>query len=278
MGGFRINQAWILVVFALTGFAVSCRSTRTIQTAISKKDSLGLSPADSLARMDSIRYMAAIHDSLEKNRISFETFSAKVKVAFQGGDGKRNEFNAAIRLRKDSALWVSINALLGFEAFRALITPDSVLVLNKMDKVYQQRSLSALKEITQVPFSFADIQDLIVGNPLYFGEQQIVSYRQDEDAVTLLTLGDLFKHLLTLDRRTHLIQYSKLDDVDIVRARTASILYGDYETRGELSFSTYRRIYFAEKSKLDIEMKFRQYEFNVPLNFPFTVPKNFKLQ
>jgi hypothetical protein len=74
------------------------------------------------------------------------------------------------------------------------------------------------------------------------------------------------------------IQHSKLDDVDPIRARTADITYGDYEMWNGKPFSTYRRITLAEKSKLDIVMKFKQFEFNVPLNFPFGIPKNYKLQ
>ncbi len=49
-------------------------------------------------------------------------------------------------LQKDKIIWISINAtLLGIEAFRAVITPDSVKVLNKLDKVYQLRSVSYLQ-------------------------------------------------------------------------------------------------------------------------------------
>ena len=60
----------------------------------------------------------------------------KLKHNFEGKDGKKADFNAFVRLRKDSLLWVSINVALGIEAFRLLITPDSVKVLNKLDKVF----------------------------------------------------------------------------------------------------------------------------------------------
>jgi len=41
-------------------------------------------------------------------------------------------------------------------------------------------------------------------------------------------------------------------------------------------FSTYRKIAVAEKARLDIELTFKQYSFNEPLNFPFSIPKNYK--
>lgn len=255
----------------------SCRSTKSIQTAMSRKDSSQVIVPDSTARKDSIRFMQDIYSAVQKNRVEFQTFSAKVKVDFQGSDGKKNDFNAFIRLQKDSVIWVSVNALLGIEAFRVLITPDSVKVLNKLDKVLQLRSVSYLREITKLPLGFKELQDLLIGNPIYF-DNNIISYKKEAESISVLNTGELFKHLLTLEPASMQVQHSKIDDADPTRARTADITYGDYEIRDGKPFSTYRRITVAEKSKLDIEMKYRQFDFNVPLNFPFSVPKNYKLQ
>lgn len=267
----------LTIVIMLVAAVCSCRSTKSIQTAMAKKDSAQTVVTDSSSRRDSIKFIQNVYQAVEKNRIDFETFSAKVKVDFEGSDGKKNDFNAFIRLRKDSVLWVSINALLGIEAFRVLITPDSVKVLNKLDKVVQLRSVSYLKEITKLPFTFKELQDLILGNPIYF-DNNIVSYKKDNEAVSVLHMGEIFKHLLTVNPNDMYIQHSKLDDADPIRARTADISYGDYEIRNDKPFSTFRKITVAEKSKLDIEMKFKQFDFNVPLNFPFGIPKNYKLQ
>src|SRR5215217_2150819 len=175
----------------------SCRSTKTIQSAISKKDSTRLVVTDSTSRTDSIKFIQNVYQALDKNRIDFETFSAKVKVDFEGSDGKKNDFNAFIRLRKDSVLWVSINALLGIEAFRILITPDSVKMLNKLDKVAQVRSLSYLQEVTQLPFDFYTLQELIVGNPVYL-DSNVISFKKEENAISLTSIGDIFKHFITI--------------------------------------------------------------------------------
>lgn len=271
------NFAALGILIMLTGFIFSCRSTKSIQTAMSKKDTVQLNVPDSAAKKDSIRFINRVSSEVEKNRVEFTTFSAKIKVDFQGSDGKKNDFNAFVRLKKDSVLWVSINALLGIEAFRVLITPDSVKVLNKLDKVVQLRSVSYLQEITKLPFGFQELQDIIIGNPIYFNNN-IVSYKVETGTVSVLHVGDVFKHLLTLHPENYQITHSKLDDIDPVKARTASITYGDYEMRDNKPFSTYRRITLSEKSKLDIEMKYRQFDFNVPLNFPFNIPKNYKLQ
>lgn len=272
-------QYFFRITLAVTVFIMvnGCRSTKKIQTAISKKDSAQAIISNLDSRADSVKFIKQIYTAVEKNYIDFNTFSAKVKVDFEGNDGKKSDFNAFIRLHKDSALWISINAALGIEAFRVFITPDSVKVLNKLDKVAQLRSVEYLQEVTRIPLTFSDLQNVIIGNPIYL-DSNIVSYKKEEASVSLMSAGHLFKHLLTLSNDEYRPQFSKLDDADASRARTCLITYGDYENKNGIIFSTYRKITVSEKSKLDVVLQFKQFDFNVPLNFPFSIPRNYKLQ
>jgi hypothetical protein len=258
--------------------ASSCRSTKTIQTAIAKKDTTVVIPIADHGAADSLLYIKKIWDTIRKNTIEFQTFSAKIKVDFEGSEGKKSPpFNAFIRLKKDSILWVNINAALGFDAFRVLITPDSVKVINKLNRTVQLRSVGYLQELTKIPMTFSDLQNLLVGNPIFL-DSNINSYKKDDKSISLISLGILFKHLLTVNKDDFTLQHSKLDDVDAIRARTAYLTYGDYQSKNGFHFSTHRKITVSEKSKLDIEMEFKQFDFNVDLSFPFTIPKNYKRQ
>ena len=267
-----------LIFLLLITSLIACRSTKKIQTVIAKKDTAQVVVVPSNdARADSLRFIRQAYNTIQKNTINYKTFSAKVKVDFEGKDGKKNDFNAFIRLHKDSIMWISINAALGIEAFRVLITPDSVKMLNKIDRVIQLRSLNYLQEVAQIPLTFSELQDLIIGNPIYF-DSSIVSYKKEEAGVSVISIGKLFKHLLTVNPATYAIEHSKLDDVDTERARTADITYGGYERKDNILFSTFRKITVSEKSKLDIELQFKQFNFNEELSFPFTIPKNYKHQ
>ena len=258
--------------------ASSCRSTKTIQTAIAKRDTTVVIPIVDHGAADSMLYIKKVWDTIRKNTIEFKTFSAKIKVDFEGSDGKKTPpFNAFVRLKKDSILWVNINAALGFDAFRVLITPDSVKVINKLNRTVQLRSVGYLQELSKIPMTFSDLQNLLVGNPIFL-DSNINSYKKDDKSISLMSLGILFKHLLTVNKDDFTLQHSKLDDVDAIRARTAYLTYGDYQSKNGFHFSTHRKITVSEKSKLDIEMEFKQFDFNVDLSFPFTIPKNYKRQ
>ena len=278
--GFRSLSVAVGVLYLLAILTVLpfCRSAKKIQTAISKKDTVTetkvVKSAEDL-KADSIRFIQNMMGKIRSQKINFKTFSAKVKVNFEGFDGKNYDFNAFVRIEKDRVIWVLINATLGIEAFRVMITPDSVKVLNRLDKIVQLRSVNYLKEVAHLPVDFKTLQDLLIGNPIFL-DSNIIFYRRDENGVSLLSVGELFRNFITLTGTDSLVKHSKLDDLDQMRSRTCDITYGDYEKRDTIHFSTYRKISVAEKTKLDIQMGFKQYNFNETLSFPFSIPRNYK--
>lgn len=94
--------------------------------------------------------------------------------------------------------------------------------------------------------------------------------------ISLLSIGNFFKNLITVSENDKTIQHSKLDDVDVNRNRTCDLTYTDYESKRGPNFSTNRKITVAEKSKLDIRLDFKQYSFNETLSFPFPVSEKYK--
>lgn len=253
----------------------SCRSTKKIQTAIAKKDTVAaviVQPVRS--GNDTAAFIRQTLDKMKAGAINFTTFSAKVNVDYQGADGKKYDVNANLRMYKDSAIWISITAIFGIEGLRAYITKDSVKLLNKQDKVYTARSVEYLQEITSLPLTLSSLQDILIGNPVFI-DGKITSYTKSGETVSLLSLGDFFKHLLTLNATTK-IENSKLDDTYVSKSRTCNLSYSGYEDKKGVLFATKRQITVSEKSNLDIKLDFKSYEFNETLSFPFSVPKNYK--
>ena len=256
-------------------FMTSCRSTRKIQSAIAtKKDTIEIKPLTD-PHEDSIKIIKDTYYQLLANQIEFETFSAKINTDYQGSDGKKYDVNVFIRMKKDSLIWISVNGALGIEGMRVLIDKDSVRILNKLDKEYQVRSLHYLQEVAALPLDLRSVQELIIGNPVFL-DTNIVSYSTDGFTISLLSEGQWFRHLISMNNNDHLVLHSKLDDVDIMRNRTCFLNYSDYESNKGVKFSTNRAISVTEKTKLDVKLNFKQYAFNETLTYPFSVPKNYK--
>ena len=275
--GFKIKfmkvTGWIFVIL-LSLLFTQCRSGRIITKAIAPRDTTKViemkSPADSFLLVNSTK------EIIKKNFIDFKTFSAKIKLEIDDSKGRKPDLLANIRMIKDSAIWISISAsILNLEVFRVLITKDSVILLNKQEKEVQYRSISYLQEITEIPFNFKTLQNLLVGNPIFYSDSNI-NVRKFEEFLLVSSINSEFKNLLTISTSDNTLKHSKLDDVNFARNRTADFTYDSYENNNGFKFSTYRQIIASEKNKLDVRMNFKQFEFNKELSVYFSVPKNYK--
>jgi hypothetical protein len=264
---------WVLIL--IIGILVSCRSTRKIQSAISQKDTTATTIISNVEAGDSAIFINETMQQLQGSEIDYRSFTAKVDVDYRDAEGKKYDLNAIIRMQKDSIIWVSINAALGIEVMRIIITKDSVKLLDKLDKIYTIRRIDYLQEITSLPLTLSNLQDLIVGNPV-FVDRNIVSYTTGTGFINLVSIGEWFKNSLVITDSDKKILRSKLDDVNILRNRTADLTYTDYEDKRGVLFATKRNITVVEKKKLDIRLNFKQYSFNDAVSFPFSVPKNYK--
>ncbi len=273
----HIKTNWFFFLFLTAGVVAfsSCKSTKKIQAAVAKKDTTSV-VITNRSDADSLLIIKKVVTGIRNRAIDFKTFSAKLKAEYEDANGKQPNITVYIRAFKDSLIWISGYAtVFNIEAFRMLITKDSVFVLDKINKTVQMRSIDYLQEVTQIPFDFSTLQALLVGNPVFFNDS-VVSYKETESKILLATLGYEFKHLLTLNKTDGNIMHSKLDDIDMSRNRTADITYDEYENNNGVIFSTFREITVSEKNKLDIQLKFKQYEFNKELQISFSIPKNYK--
>lgn len=270
----RLGTLTFLIAIAV----FSCRPAKKvqkIQQAISKKDTTSVIVVKDKSGIDSAALMRQVYNKVIKNKIEFTTFTAKVKLNYEGKE-ESGDATALVRLEKDSMMWLSLRGPLGIEGFRVLITKDSVKVMNMLKKTVQFRSISYLQEVTSIPFDFSTLQDLVVGNPVFI-DSNIASYKvNNNNELLVLMNGTLFKHLVTLDNNDYRLLHSKLDDIDAIRNRTCDITFSDYDYSAGVPFATKREISVAEQSKLDLYLDFKQFAFNQPVTFPFSIPKNYR--
>ncbi|MEO5945575.1 MAG: DUF4292 domain-containing protein [Chitinophagaceae bacterium] len=271
-----MKKILLLVIIGVFIFS-SCRSVKKTQTAVVTRDTTvtEIKPPDNVVLEDTAALIRSSYDLLQSNRIKISTFSAKVDVKYKDPEGKKYDVNANIRMYYDSVIWVSVTGLLGLEGVRAYITHDSVKVIDKQNKTYTSKSVAYLQQLTELPLDLVSLQDLLLGNPLFFNSN-ISSFSRSSGTISLLSVGEFFKNLLTINEENKLMISSKLDDIVDSGERTSLLTYNNYENKKGFSFSINRIINVEGKKKIDIELDFRQYNFNETLSFPFNVPKNYK--
>jgi|694.fasta_scaffold37001_6 hypothetical protein len=273
----------ILTVIIGIGSLNACKTVKkvaVIKEAISKKDTAQVVIIHETPKVDSALIVQGIIEKVAKTRIDFKTFNAKIKVDYESTQGTDN-YVVYLSMAKDSVIFIRIRgSFMGIpaEGMQIKINKDSVVLVSKVGKKYvQYRSIDFIQESTKIPFDFYALQDLLIGNPIFLNSN-IVSYKDGNEDLLVLMVGAVFKHLITLSHNNLLITHSKLDDIDMQRNRTCDISFSNYQSLGDFQFATYRKLVVAEKSKLDINMDFKEYSLNEPLKYTFVIPKNYQLK
>lgn len=109
--------------------------------------------------------VSELQRAVEKHNVDFEWFSGKAKITV-ARDGAKMGARIQIRMQKDQLIWMSISKL-GFEVMRAKITPDSAYIIDRFNRDYYVESLEDYLKEYKVPFSFQELQGLMLGNIPY---------------------------------------------------------------------------------------------------------------
>ena len=260
-----LNSTLVLVMlFAAAG----CKTKKIASTP-------GPAPATvptekvAFSKADAIRVLLA-------KQPDFNTLSMKAKADINLGRDN-HDVNMNIRIRKDQAIWASVSAsFMGIEVARALITPDSVKVLDKFNDIYTAKPFSYLHQFTNEQVDFKAVQALFSANavPGTVTESSTFNMSGSETLVSGSLSGLLYS--LLFNENKNLIR-NKLEDQ--LSGQKLSVDYSDFQTVGGQSFPYAININSVTKNKaIAIRIKSSSVEVNTNVDMPFTVPKRFNVK
>jgi len=145
-----------------------------------------------------------LFNDIISREFQYNTFAAKLNLNLTNGT-KSMSSKANIRIVKDKALQISIQPLFGVEMFRFYMNPDTVMVLDRMNKRYVMESIASLKELYPVGFDFYTLQSVFTNNLFVPGKKQVESsdYRKFKYTQT----NDQFYYIASKDAKSD-INYS----------------------------------------------------------------------
>lgn len=214
-----------------------------------------------------------LKDRLIRNQMKADWFSANAKIGVDGG-GFAQSASASIRIRKDSVIWVSVKKL-GFEVARALITQDSVYLIDRFNRQYMSNGLDFLSEEYQLPASFESLQAVLLGNPLFFSSNQL-SFSDNENYYELTTSGSR-KGIYKIDKMNFRMREMQL--IDVQEAANLTVFLTDYQTLADDQPFSYVRQLKADSrqsGEVNIELAYQNVEINVPKSIRFEIPARYE--
>jgi len=229
-----------------------------------------------------------LFDSVLANQFDFEWLTAKAEVEYTDRENNPESFDVNIRIKKDSVIWISVTPLLGIEAVRVLITPDSMKILNRLRKTYMARDLSFLDNILKAHINFEIMQAVLVGNYFpYLKNEKLKSMYDDSTYVILSTLNkrQTKRILEEKDPTKPIIQDFWIDDnykinrskiTDDRLDRTLEAIYNEFIEVDHQRFPHIILVDVKAQSPLRIKVKYNKVVTGEIQTTPFSVPEKYE--
>lgn len=212
---------------------------------------------------------------ITQSNLYTEWLDAKAKLDYQSDDFSISA-TALIRMKKDSAIWV-VGKKFGIEGIRALITPDSVYILNRLNKTYQIEGISFLQKQFSLPLDFYDLQNILLGNAVLLPEPSQL-HSQIDSSRYLLQLKDEKGAVksYTFDGKHFYLLEMIIKERE--KRRHAYLAFEDHQALNDNHyFSYFRALQFRspETGNISIDLKFTKVEFNRPKRLSFEIPAHY---
>ncbi len=218
---------------------------------------------------------AQIIQRVSKADITAQTVIAKIKVKYITAKKTQN-ITAKLRLKKDSVIWISLTAVGGIPVAKILIKPQHVLYYEKLNKTYFDGDFSLLNKWLKTDLDFSKIQNMLFAQPIY--NLKAVKFIQ---AVSDNSYQLKAKKKTDNNRAVYWFNpvHFKLNKQAFYKNKRESLtfIYGGFDTSTANRYPNKMQVIAqSKKERVKINLTYRSLKFDLPLRFPFRIPKNYK--
>ena len=214
--------------------------------------------------------------TLDIEQIDFGYLHGRARLVFKD-EKKEREVKAAIRIRKDSVIWMTFSVI-GVQGGKALINKDSITIVSTVDKEYYVFDYEELSKRFNFKIDYSVIEAAMLGNPIKSnsGESEI-GQEGDRDKMVQkegsVTIKSLINPIL-----------KKIEYVELVEATTNNILkveYSNFQPLGDKNFAYNGVVNVFYKTAAGIINNTITIEYNKAevgnkeLKFPFKIPQRY---
>jgi len=184
-----------------------------------------------------------------------------------------------LRIVKDRAIYLSVQAFLGLEVVRMRISPDSIVVLDRLNRRYFADSFLNIKAVSGKRFSFFMFQSLFLNQVFCPGKERLSDINRD-DFLKVTTDNQL----ILSPKRDEYIQFCIDNQKQLVQTRALGES-GKFSLMWSYSgFSSGTEVVFPSKMDIDLKsgknslvgsMLFTRLEWNKAVNTECVVPSRY---
>jgi hypothetical protein len=259
----RSPAAFYIVIICCTVAMAGCKAKKAL--AVRKA-------ADTTAAKPAVDTKLIQINAIKSAQTSFNTFSGKAKTSLSI-NGDANDVTLNIRIQRDQKIWVSITAIAGIEVARALIRPDSLFMMNRLQSVYLKRPFSYVSQYAGSQVNYKMLESVIIGNaiPEALTESSDFQPANGGTQVTGRLAALVYMLMLGPDNKVNQLNLNNQDEGQTLQVNnSAFIQVANHVVPSEIDMSS-----TVKTKKITVNLHYVKQEFDQPLDFPFTIPSRY---
>jgi len=225
---------------------------------------------------------------MKENHNHFETFKGRALASIYN-NGKTNDLKVNIRIKKDSIIWVSISAGVGLEAARVMLTKDSVMFLNRIDKTFFAGNYQFISRMINAQVDFDIVQSLLTGNDIkWYGYQELKASIDNHSYRLESAHRRKLKKYSKLNEEINVIYQSiwlnpesfKIERIKIKEIKNENkkidAFYSNFKVINGQVLPFQYDITISAKDDIAIDATLMKVELDTELKFPFNIPSKYE--
>ena len=196
-----------------------------------------------------------------------------------------------LRIKKDETIWVRASSL-GFEVARIKITPDSVFIINRTDKVYIEKSIEAFVDGYQFKgmTPFETLQSVLMGDVVLIYDPVLYKVTVDGREYKIQTTRRVkvyerhssdeseYPALQSIWVEPRNYKVTRLEMKGLEEKDRLRLKYSSFEDVEQQKMPTHMEIVYSSDKKNTLSIDYLNPEIGLEFDFPFKVPKKYQVQ
>lgn len=277
---YRKSANRLLGLVLLTSlFVLGCKSRKVVV--------ITPPPADTSAVVPYPYFLPdSLFQAIKQADAPLQTFAARASVEAEMNKESKS-FQANIRIKRDSAVWISISPALGIEVARVLITRDSIKFINRLNGSYFKGDIHYLNQMMQVDVNFEMIQAVLTGNAyLHYSVDKYISDRENGERILSTFKKRRLRRENELDMPQILSQeiwfspvYQKITRMELTDykpLRKLSVQYPNFEVIEGIKVPRTLVVQASAEKQVKIQLDYSKQTVNKEQNLPFVIPDDYE--
>jgi hypothetical protein len=226
---------------------------------------------------------------VKENEFNYTWINAKAKVETLI-DGKEENFDIKLKIKKDSAIWIQIEVVGGLiNVAKLLITKDSVKMVDYIHKQYFKGDFNFINEILNADLDYDVVQAVLFGNSAEFHDEEdklkpvtdrtnchyLLSTERKRKLRKIQQGSGLKEELQTLTLNPDNFKIIKNEFIDPATNRTFTANYKNF-TQKDSVYAPYNvDIDISAEKKANIKIEYVRIEKNTAQKLTLNIPEKY---